>query len=366
MHTFSVSEGKFHIYRLFEVAQEIQPHVLTTLGTRAGFVIQPNKITLLYQMPRLSSVFLLGQISLPLPSFVQQTVDLQISFFDFGVASVCFNVPIRPGTRPAELSELVRVVSNSSEILQIAKTELDRVLAKIQDALVKPHRWDEVETYHVLYIRQLGESMPLNQLLQSPELVRILQGEDQSFTPSDQLIEYLGRRNFSYSSTDICVIDWDTTILIDPNPTSEIPDLLELTMTQLLEFRHYDTILERQILDLYDRIQKKRTWFDFLRIGRTRRLTKEVHQLMLETAEFVERSENAIKVVGDSYNARVYRAAMERFFIPVWQGGVLRKQSLVGQVAQMLNGESVTSVSTFLEVTIVILILAEILMAFVK
>ena len=70
--------------------------------------------------------------------------------------------------------------------------------------------------------------------------------------------------------------------------------------------------------------------------------------------------------IGDFYLARVYRSAVRRFRIATWQASVDRKEALVRQIYELLNGEVEHSRMFWLEATIVILILFEIVMALVK
>ncbi len=67
-------------------------------------------------------------------------------------------------------------------------------------------------------------------------------------------------------------------------------------------------------------------------------------------------------MVGDFYLARIYRAAVRRFRVPTWQESVDRKESLVRQIYELLNGEVEHGRMFVLEFTIVVLILFEFLL----
>jgi hypothetical protein len=94
--------------------------------------------------------------------------------------------------------------------------------------------------------------------------------------------------------------------------------------------------------------------------GRYRRLGRQLNRRLIETVEFIERVDNAIKVIADTYLARVYRAALQSFRVGDWQAGVNRKQDLTRQVAEVLSNESQASRSDLLEVVVILLILFEI------
>jgi hypothetical protein len=80
----------------------------------------------------------------------------------------------------------------------------------------------------------------------------------------------------------------------------------------------------------------------------------------------VARVENAVRVVGDLYLARVYRGALERLRVDEWKGGVLRHQGVAASVAALLHDEAHSALGHVLEATIVLLIVLEIVLAFGK
>jgi uncharacterized Rmd1/YagE family protein len=79
--------------------------------------------------------------------------------------------------------------------------------------------------------------------------------------------------------------------------------------------------------------------------------------------EFTERVENALKVAGDFYLARVYQGAVRRLRIADWQSSVDRKQALVAQAYELLKGEVEIRRSTTMELIVIVLILLELVAA---
>jgi uncharacterized Rmd1/YagE family protein len=89
-------------------------------------------------------------------------------------------------------------------------------------------------------------------------------------------------------------------------------------------------------------------------------------QRLIELSEFIERIENALKIVGDVYLARVYEAAVRQLRVDRWSEQVSRKHRLLQQTYGLLKGEVDTDRSLTLELMIVVLIVLEILMAVAK
>ena len=94
-----------------------------------------------------------------------------------------------------------------------------------------------------------------------------------------------------------------------------------------------------------------------------RKLQRQTAALLLELSEMIERLENAVKIVGDFYLARLYQRAVRRFRLAAWQETVLRKQKLLAEVNDLTGDAADTSRSELLEVAVILLILWEVVAA---
>jgi hypothetical protein len=170
------------------------------------------------------------------------------------------------------------------------------------------------------------------------------------------------KHTYSYLRDDLAVIDWNSAFLLEPSGVNDIPDLLEFATAHLLELRYYDALIDRELGRIYDEIEvRRRAPAVFTR--RYGRLQRKTAALLLELSEMTERLENAVKIVGDFYLARLYQGAIRRFRLPAWQESVLRKQKLLAGVNGLLSDAADTRRGELLEVTIILLILWEILFA---
>jgi hypothetical protein len=173
------------------------------------------------------------------------------------------------------------------------------------------------------------------------------------------------RHAYSYLDDDLVLIDWDSAFVLEPTGSRDVPDVLELGCGQLQGTRYYDQLMDIELGRIYDDVERaghvgpaQLLWSPYDRIAR------EVHERWLDMTEVTERVETSIKIVGDFYLARVYRGALERLRVPEWQKAVYRKQQLIAQVYALLKGQIDTRRSMLLELTIVLLIVFEIIMAF--
>ena len=139
--------------------------------------------------------------------------------------------------------------------------------------------------------------------------------------------------------------------------------MIEFALTQLMEMRYYDNLLDKRLTLLYDSIEASRGKFFS---NRFTNLSREASTRYIEFSEFIERVDNSFKVVGDFYLAKIFRAAGEKFRIPEWEENVTRKMNLFASISELLQGEVNVNRSLWLEITIVVLILFELVTTFTK
>ena len=98
-----------------------------------------------------------------------------------------------------------------------------------------------------------------------------------------------------------------TTRPSEPRPRSSY---LQYANSQLLEFRHYDELMTKELENVYD----------FLEAGghglwsrwRTARAASKLHTVLLDVNELTERADNAIKFLSDMFSARLYKLTAPR------------------------------------------------------
>jgi uncharacterized Rmd1/YagE family protein len=85
-----------------------------------------------------------------------------------------------------------------------------------------------------------------------------------------------------------------------------------------------------------------------------------------DITEIVERADNAFKVTDDVFLARIYEKALELFRERSWRAGIDRKLGIFRDTYTMLNAEAQAARAELLEVTIVLLIIAELLLGLTR
>ncbi len=318
---------------------------------------------------------MVGLRDVELETGVWVQADCTVLVFNFGVMAACFQVPIGKATAAqpiaasqsaAEAATTIARFNESEQLTRLGRELVELVAGLVAPALVRPIDYAEYETYTLLAIQRFAQPCPIDDVLGSADLGRMLLGETPEWVPAPSFLAQLVSNHFRYNIDDLCVIDWNAAVTVDPSPTEDIPDLLALALTQLLEFQRYDAILERELNVLYEWTFQGHDSTHWWRPDLARRRVDRANRLLLDIGDFIDRSQNAFKITEDVHYARIYRGAIERFQVPAWRSTVQARQQAVAEVARTMFDRAHLGVAHFLEIIIILLILFEIVYAFFK
>ncbi len=362
---FRVQDGSVRIYRILDVADGIDLVRAEALAAspKSRFRLASPRLALEVAHPPLRLG--LGARDVRIAG-VPHRVEVQASLFDYGVASVLLELPIAPGTSLDELVPLAEALIEQAtpEIDEVARSVATDLGGALAAALSRPHAWEGMETYTVFFVRSFDRRVTGAELVEHAPLARLLLGETDPVPLSSGERADVLKHRFAYLETDLAVVDWNSAFVHEPSGSSDVPDLLELATAQLLELRYYDAFLDRELSAIRGEVELARPPRLFTR--RYNRLMHRTAALLVDMSEMVERVENAVKIVGDFYLARLYQAALRRFRLPAWQESVLRKQRMLSEVYRILSDGADTRRSEMLELTVIALIAWEVLFAFVR
>jgi hypothetical protein len=231
-------------------------------------------------------------------------------------------------------------------------------------AFVRPEESAVQEEYLIGVVHAFDRPMTAAVLQDSVDLVPLLSGEQRPL--SDGARQELLRQRFSYYTDDLVVITWDRAFVYEPRGDSDVLDVLEVANAQLLEMRYYDELLDDELPRMYDLVAKARRTRNLLTSKRFANLARRLHTLVAEVTELTERVDNALQVTEDVYLARIYAAALELFRVPAVNAAVDRKLSIIRDTYSALYDESSASRTELMEFLILVLIMAEIVIALVR
>jgi len=264
----------------------------------------------------------------------------------------------------AGLPALMATLTTGSTLESAARVILHEALPSLTPAIVRPALDGHglVEDYYVVQVSRFEPETDAPALLGTHRdlLARIVHCEPQPLSPSET--DEVLRTAVTYRPRDLVVTDWNVALVYDEEFEDAL-DVLELLNVQLLELRFLDTMLDRRISALYEHVGRPRRLLSFRReVVRVR----ELSELRLDTATLRERLVNAVKLVGDLYLTEIYARTADRLHLGEWQRSIDGKLELVQKIADVLAGRAATARAELLELTIIVLILFEIVLFFVR
>ena len=285
---------------------------------------------------------------------------VRVKYYDYGVVSILFEFPFT-----GEWSDLISLSSKwisgtdlPSRAEQIAKEKV----ARIKLALIKPYDNWLSEDYFIFFMREIQGSPPAAHLLGScrQQIAQVVRGENAPLS-DDELREIL-QSAMSYYPNDLAVLGWNAAFVYDSAAGSETAlQLLEYANSQLLEFRHYDDLLTRELAVVYDSLERKPTLLNSWRLpGEASRL----QTVLLDVTELTERADNAIKFLSDMFSARLYRLAASKIGVPDYKSLAQQKLRTAEDLYRFLIDQFHQSRTFVLESLVVVILLIELVYVF--
>lgn len=363
-------DGTAIVYRLFDVGYEIAlDRALDLLAASAPERVRPVRgEAQAIQIVNPPVTVILGHERIAVGG-VDRPAELSARIFDFGVVSLRARVELPPALPWGEFTALGSAMETAPAIADSFAQHLRLLMERIAPAIERPSLAPQTEDFVVYRVGRLlgADGAPVSpHVLRDQDVAPLLLNETRPLSAAARR-ELLPHR-FSYYEDDLAILSWENALVVEPRAhDADVQFVLEFANAQLLELRYYDAMLDAELPRMYDRIAA-------LRGGRGRSLLRNRYAGLLATlqaqvadsTEIVERVDNALKVTDDVYLARVYTAALEIFRARVWRAGIDRKLAIIRETYGMLNDEAQTARAEALELSIVLLIVLEIVMAFVR
>ena len=284
----------------------------------------------------------------------------QIKYYDYGVLSVIFELPFS-----GDWDTLVRLGSRwvwdvdfEKHASRIAHQKLERAAP----ALVKRYPEWLSEDYFIFHVREITGSPSANQLCasQGARIAQIVRGETAQLSDGERN-EILQSRA-SYYPNDLAVIGWNAAFLYDSDAGADTAiQLLEYANSQLLEFRHYDELMTRELARVYDTVGQRSSMINRWRLPRE---ASRLQTVLLDVTELTERADNAIKFLSDMFSARLYRLAASKVGVPDYKSLTQEKLRTAEDLYRFLIDEFHQSRTFWLETLVVLILLIELVYVF--
>jgi len=353
--------GTCHIYFTFDIGFAVglaQVERLIAEDKLGQAFKRPRRAPEAAQLPRHSVRLMQRGATLAIESFLIDP-NVEITIWEFGAATVAYRASI-----DSELTQLVGLADelwDHAGLMSDARRRANELLLALGAAIDKPALSERVEDYVVFELR-LPDGTPIGALLDThaSTIASILRAEPAQLA-REEIDDALSVR-CAYLPEELVLIDWFAAILVGEDMEDE-RRVLETAVAELLELRYLDEQLDRGIDDAHAVLRKARSTLASL--STRGHDLNQVAQLQADAAVLFEGVDNALKLLGDQYLARLYRAAAGRFHVPQWTASIERKLKLLDGIYDKLASRATSLRLELLELVIIVLIAVSSVMPFV-
>jgi hypothetical protein len=356
----TIRAGQVTAYFLYDVAEAIDlQRVRDLIGDVVAARLSPKPATppyVQYQQPPLAVD---GEVV-----GMREIGGFRVRFkiFDYGVISIALTSAL-----PATWEELLARGLQWQEHPQLSvETEAfcRRLMEQLRPALTAARDALVTEDYFVFAITALDNAPTAESLLAAhgAHIAQLLRGEREPLSGQER--DEVLRHRLSYFATDLVVPTWNAAFVYDTEAgVIAAHEILEFANSQLLEFRYYDGLLDLELARIYSQLQVEplfHSWFG----RRYTRAARQLHALFIDVNELTDKTENALKIVGDVYAARLFGLAAARLGLDHWKANVREKLKTLDDIYRFAVEQTALGRGEFLEATIVLILMFELVLFF--
>lgn len=283
----------------------------------------------------------------------------ELLLFDFGCVSVRFEIPI-----DGPISEIINLSADlyeNARLKETARTLVAKLMARIESVIDKPGLASRLEDYCIFHFSKISPNYSIQQLLDKHigSMASILRAE--SGSASDREVQEVLSDRISYGSNDVTLMSWYAAVIYGEN-AEDIYAVLEFANLVLLELSYLDGILDRSLDEFYEFFTERRRRRLF-GVKSKHPLMRRISQLQIESAILFERITNALKLMGDDFQAKVFRLAGKKMGLAAWDASISRKLQTIESVYKKISDAEGAKRMEFLEFIIIILFIVSILLS---
>ena len=255
---------------------------------------------------------------------------VELAFYGFGAVCVAWNFPF--DCLLEELIELSSGLYANRELEQRSRALVVSWVASLAPAIARPLVAEASEDFVVFRVEGPALATMLDDRSVREDLARLLRAERGAL--SVQEITAALREPIAYSPAEACYVDWFAALLVGADMDDE-RQVLELAAVELLELRLLEDVLSRGIEGAHDLLARARGGLRAF-WPRSAELDR-IARMQADYAVLHEGVDNALKLFGDDYLARLYRRAAERFRLDEWDAAVEHKLAGLDSIHRTLS-----------------------------
>lgn len=286
----------------------------------------------------------------------------RIKAFDYGVLSVALTQPL-PDTWPA-LVAAAPAWHESPTTAATAERVCQSFMQRVGAAVSRPRSVYLSEDYVMFVLTQIASDPSADELLagHGQDIAQLLRAELAPLSAQER--EEVLRHRISYLANDLFVPTWNAAFVYDTESGAQgLLELLEYANSQLLQFRYYDQLLDTELARIYAQLQTRgwgRPWLG----RRYTRAAHSVHALYIDVNELTDKTENALKIAGDVYFARVLAMTAARLGLEQWKANVREKLQTLDDIYRFAVEQTGMARGELLEAAIVAILVLELVLFF--
>ena len=286
----------------------------------------------------------------------------RVKFFDYGVVSLALTRPFA-GSWTDLIALSQRYIENEA-LEQRAEQACREITRRFATAMNAGRARFLSEDYLVFAVTGLETRTTAEELLarHSEEIALLLRGERQALSRQEQ--EEVLRNRLSYLADDLAVPTWNAAFVYDTEAGANAAlEIFEFANSQLLEFRYYDELLDVELARIYAQLQHQH-WYETLAGRGYIQAAHQLHALFIDVTEITDRTQNALKMVGDIYAARLFNLAAARLGLASWKASVEDKLETLDDIYRFAVEQVGILRGHFLELTIILILILELVLFF--
>jgi hypothetical protein len=360
--------GHFRVLFLYDVAEAIRLDALRSLlGLElepGGVESPPNPVRPIPQYLRFERPPVVEPAE-PMVLGTGERIGVSTKYYDYGVVSIELELPF-------ECSDWDSLVLQSSRWIGAAELEnrandlLRIALDRASPALINPYKTWLKEDYFIVHLLEIveedGKTLAAGELLASHarEIAQLVRGESVSLSEAER--QEVLQSSISYSRTDLLVVGWTGALVYGSTEGAAITiQMLEYANTQLLEFRHYDSLLTQLLDGVYRSLERRGGVWAAWRLSRE---AARLNTIRLDVMELTEKVDNAIKFLSDMFYARLYGLAAAKVGVPDYRRLVDQKLRTAGELYRFMVDQFNQTRSFVLELAVVIILIVDLFFLF--
>jgi hypothetical protein len=290
------------------------------------------------------------------PCSTGSNVDLLL--YDFGAVTATYTIALQGSFD--DLLALSEGLYDNAMLLSDSRKRVDALMQRLAGTATQANLAVVVEDYVIFQIEALSQPVELPRFLMEyrRQIAQILRAERRPL--SNQEVDDAFAAVLSYGTEDIVIVDWNAALLLD-REGEDVREVLQFANVELLEMRYLEQKLDSSLDRAYEVLSKGPPGIR-RRLRRHSAAVRAIAELQVDSATLFEGVNNALKLLGDQYLARVYRMVSLRFHLDDWDASILRKLQTLESIYQKMSDQAVTQRMEVLEWIIIILFVLSIVL----